>query len=77
MQTDKGDIASVQGEQADSGCEPSNGAGNALRQKDFSAHNRELKYQVDPDTQEPTELMTRKQYEEMIRKEWKSRLRDF
>ena len=42
-----------------------------LRLKDFSAYNRELSQQIDPETGERVQLLTRRQFEKQLRKSLK------
>jgi hypothetical protein len=48
--------------------QPANREG-VLVHKDFSAYNREIRDQIDPDTQERVLLLTRKQWRAKLRKE--------
>lgn len=50
--------------------EVSSGEGNAFS---FSDHHRELRQQVDPDTQERLVLLTKKQLDQLLKK----RIKDF
>lgn len=43
----------------------------ALRHKDFSSYNREMCQQIDPETGERVQLLTRKQFGELLLKELK------
>lgn len=38
------------------------------RRKDFSSWNREMRDQIDPETGERTQLLTKKQYQDLLKK---------
>jgi hypothetical protein len=53
-----------------------NGSGHEeelIRHKDFSSWNREMRDQIDPETGERTQLLTKRQFRELLRKQ----LREF
>ena len=67
---DRGNVRSGEGVDANNSDRPKDRQGETF-QKDFSAANREIKQQVDPDTQERVELMTKRQWQKMLKKEIK------